>query len=113
VVPLHTDAGPLMVGVFGVGFTVTLYGPEAAVQVYELPTVTLTVWAPGVFHVTVIVFVPAPPVIVPPAETVQVYVDRPDAVEYVTPVTPAHTVVFPVITGVDGVGLTVITTDEE
>ena len=62
-----------MVGT-GRGFTVTfLTVGVAALHPVELVYVTLTVCAPAVFQVTVMEFVPAPAVIVPPPETVQVY----------------------------------------
>jgi len=41
--PLQTDAGPVILGVFGSGFTVTLYGIEFAEQENELVTVRFTV----------------------------------------------------------------------
>ena len=51
--------------------------------------------------------VPAPAVIVPPAETVQVYPVMPEAVEYTFPVDGAQEVVAPVMAG-NGKGFTVI-----
>jgi hypothetical protein len=69
-----------MVGT-GSGFTVTGYTVGvAAVQPFALVKLTLTVCAPAVFQVTVIVLlvVVPPAVIVPPAETVQRYPVLPD-----------------------------------
>jgi hypothetical protein len=52
-----------------------------------------------VVQVTVTVLVPVPPVIVPPAEIVQLYPVIPVSVVYVYPVDPAQAVADPVIVG--------------
>ena len=60
----------------------------------------------AVFHVTVIVLVPVPAVIDPPAEIVHVYPVMPAAVEYTLPVEFTHADAGPDITGT-GKALTV------
>ena len=59
-----------------------------------------------VFQITVIAFVPAPAVMAPPAETVQVYPVIPASVVYTLPLVPPQTVAGPVMVGT-GRGVTV------
>ena len=68
-VPTHT--GPLFVAVAtGNALTVTVLCGAAAEQVVAvIVSMTFTVPVPDTFHVTVIEFVPAPPVMVPPVTT--------------------------------------------
>src|SRR5512133_1114508 len=91
----------------GNGFTVTGFSAAAAEQVVAvIVSVTFTLPAPAVFQVTVIWFVPAPAVIVPPV-TDHAYVWPATAgVLYIDPVVPSHAAAAPVITGA-GNGFTV------
>ena len=67
----------------------------------------LTLPAPADPQVTVILFVPAPAVILPPV-TVQLYVLPAPSTLYVVPAVPAHTVVALLV--ILGVGLALIVT---
>lgn len=67
----------------------------------------MTVLAPEVLQVTVMALVPAPAVIVPPAETVHKYPVMPACVEYIFPVEAAHADAGPEMAGT-GSALTVM-----
>ena len=73
----------VMVGGGGVVIVTLITVGEGAVQPYPFVKLTLTVCVPAEFHNTLIEFVPAPLVIVPPAEAAQVYPVIPVSVEYV------------------------------
>jgi hypothetical protein len=102
----HADAGPDITGT-GKALTVTLYTvDDAAVQLLPFVKLTDIVCALAVFHVTVIVLVPVPAVMDPPAEIAHVYPVIPAAVEYILPVEFTHANAGPDITGT-GKALTV------
>jgi hypothetical protein len=100
------EEGPETVGT-GNGLTVTFL-TVALAAIHPLPSVYLTLihWDPAVFHVTVMILVPAPLVIVPPADIFQIYPVISGSVEYETPAVASHTITTPVMVGT-GSGLTI------
>ena len=98
--PLQTLFEPVIVEV-GEVVTVTFKAELVTLHpVAIIVSLTPTVFAPAVFHKTVIALVPCPDIIVPPEETVHAkFLPGFDAVEYPI-VVPVQTALAPVTTGV-------------
>src|SRR5688572_5199877 len=103
----HTPLSPLITGV-GLASNVINW-LAVAEHPAAVVSVILTVPLTPLPHVTMIVLVPAPVVIVPPV-TVQLYVLPVPVTLYSSPTVPAHTVVLPLVMAITGVGVGLMVT---